>query len=642
MSIAAVTPGGPTAVPKQLLTTKCRYFGPAPADTVATMFPRTSALLCATLCCAIASCYTPKIADGLPCTASSTCPEGQVCDVDLQICEARPASIWKLDSAKDFEAAGAVIEGTVDPDGAISAPRYLSGAVRISAANRSNASNVRTAGWEEITRAPSGTGYVRSLFQTWADDKPSGVGLTKTENITIWIEGELFLEAGDWQFRLFADDEGFVDLSPPGGSFARLVEATYMGSATVPYTAAKTGWYPFRGAVKDLTQGMFFLFEAGRGAEMPRQISPERMRVSVGAQHGVTLESFGRGYLLSPRAATLAAQLGGEFGAGVPPDLGLLNADDWSLRYSGQFFVDKAQTLQLSVTSQGGHRVWMDRQLLSDRLGASAVEIQTPAIDLGIGWHDVVIELMKQAPGTGQLQLRVIQGDPTLFARERLRPVEGALRVIGAENTSSSALPANATVSPTLVLGSSALGTVRAVNLSYTATGALADLSVQVDTPSITIPVRASGSLTGARIVDYLTIVTTPTPIMLSTWRVIARNGGATAGTFGPVAVAVEYEGSTAQTGDAFRYTSAVHELEPGAEIRSVRWGTQPSNSPLRVSVRTCATATCADGTWIDVASSGSTPAIEAGAFAQLRVEAATSQASPVRLEFVEIRSRQP
>jgi hypothetical protein len=606
------------------------------------MYPRTFAVACVAGLALAGGCYRPEPSEGLPCTASSQCPGGQLCSLDFQICERSSAEMWRLDSAADF-AAGKEVGGTVDPDGALSAQRYLYGAVKISAANQLNVPSVRTASWEDITRTSSGTGYLRSVFQPWMNGAPAGVGLDRADGITLWIEGELYLEAGNWQVQLFADDEGLLDIGPPGGTMARLTEATYQGASTVPWVAATTGWYPFRAALTDRNEGLFFLLQAGRQGDAIRQIPADRLRVAVGRQRGVSLESFAGGYVLSRRAVTLAPSVLGVFGDTPPPDLGLTLPNEWSLRYAGQFFVAQAEQAQLSIDSQGGHRLWIDRDLVSNRLGTAAVTAQISPINLRPGWHDLVAEVMKQGPGEGHLQLSVLRGDPDLLAEDRLRPVEGAIHLVGVDATDTLALAAGATV--TLALNLVATGAaavtapIRAISVGYTASGPLPSISLQLETPGGSIPLRAVGSLTGATVVDYVTTVPVALTTSLSGWKLVVRNTGAVAGTVGPVAMTVEYERPTA-VGNTFRYTSSVHELKTAAPISSVRWITQPRNSPLHVEVRTCATSTCDDGQWVDVASVGDAPAAPVNPYVQLRVDGTMADTSSFRLDAIEVRTQ--
>jgi hypothetical protein len=606
------------------------------------MYPRTVVVACVAFVASTSGCYHPQPAEGLPCSESSQCPSGQTCNLDYQLCESASAETWRLDSATEF-ATGHEIVGTIDPDGALSAQRYLYGAVKLSAANQLNVPSVRTAAWADITRASSGSGYLRSVFQAWMNGAPAGVGLNRADDITLWIEGELYLEAGGWQLRLFADDEGFLDLGPPGGPLTRLTESTYLSASTVPFVASTTGWYPFRAALTDQNEGLFFLLEAGRQGDVIRQIPPDRLRVGVGNERGVALESFGAGYLLSRRAVTRSPTIGRGFGAAAPPDLGLTLPNDWSLRYAGQFFVAEAAQAQLKIDSQGGHRLWIDRDLVSNRLGPSAVTAQTSPINLSAGWHDLVAEVMKQAPGDGRLQLSVLQGGPDLLSQDRLRPVEGTLHLAGAESRETVALAANGTVAVPLTLlaaGSAEVtAPIRAISVGYTATGPLPSFSLQLETPGGSIPLRAAGALTGTTVVDYVATVPAALTTSLSGWKLVARNGGATAGTFGPVAVSVEHESPTAP-GTSFRYTSSIHELRAAAPISSVRWITQPRDAPLHVEVRTCATMSCDDGEWVDVASVGDAPAVPTRPFVQLRVDGAMTDTSSFRLTSIEVRAQ--
>jgi hypothetical protein len=585
------------------------------------------------LVCLVA-CYQPEPNAGLPCSDDQRCPQGQVCNLRAQVCERPADDVWRFDSAAEF-AAGGQLQGTLDPDGAVSAQRYLTGALRMRGANRLNAVDTRTAEWTKVSAAPDGTGFVRSIYQMWQDGIPPGAGVERADDFTVWFDGELFLEQGDWQLRLHCDDEGFLDLAPPGGAFARVVDSTYLAAVTVTFKAPVTGWYAMRGAVKDQTQFAHYLLEAGR--DHPRRIEPERMRVAIGELRGVLVEGFDEPFLLAPRAVKLVSDVGGDLGTSPPADLGLGADAQWSLRYAGMFYVDGDQRVRLGVSSQGGHRLWIDRQLISDALGAATADATTEPIPLARGWHELVAEVSHRAAAAGGLALRVVDGDPRLLDRERMIPAEGALRLLGRSSTDTLPLPANGAARVALPMVGAASVALRAVNARYLATGALAELLVRVDMPTGPLVLRPAGALSGTTIEDYATSVPSAISTPLTGWAMLGRNNGATAGTFGPVALSVEYEGIDQSTGDAFSFVSDSRELPPELEVGAVHWTTEPAGAPVRVSLRSCGDAHCADEAWVDVVAPGDRPTLDVRPFVQVRVEAAMSQGKPIRLDSLEV-----
>ncbi|MEZ4362157.1 MAG: hypothetical protein R3B48_18355 [Kofleriaceae bacterium] len=579
------------------------------------------------------ACYEPHAPTGLPCSAAMQCPDDQVCNLELQTCELPPDALWRLDTVDEL-ATGEILHGTLDPDGAISAPRYLTGAVRARGANRLTVPNTRTARWQDVTADPDGEGFVRSVFQPWAAGTPQGVGLTQPDRITVWFEGEIFFDEGDWQVRLLADDEGFAELAPPGGEYARVVEATYEGAITVVFHAPVTGWYAFRGAVKDNSEGMYYLLEAGR--DVPRRIPPERLRVAVGSHRGALLEGFASEYLLDPRAVKLSKTIGGSFGITAPLDLGIPTDQEWSVRYASEFYAAKDQTLSLALSSTDGHRLWIDRKLVSDQLTTPGAGVDTAPIALARGWHGVVAELSKRGDDPSTLSMSVVEGDPLLFDPQNLIPAEGAMRLVNAAATGVLTLPAMGTARANLVIGSSSTGTLRAVNTRYKATGALPDVSVQFVTPTSTMTLRATGALQGTEIEDRLTVLPTFSA-PLTTWSLLARNTGATAGTFGVVRLSAEYESVNDWVGDLITYVTPLRAVDPSLDVAAIRWTTDPPKAPVKVSARSCKDNTCGDAVWVDVDRSGSKPTLEPGAFLQIRVEAAVSEAAPLRLDAIEV-----
>jgi hypothetical protein len=331
------------------------------------------------------------------------------------------------------------------------------------------------------------------------------------------------------------------------------------------------------------------------------------------------------------------SDVGGNFGTGAPADLGLDPDEQWSLRYAGMFYVDGDQAMRLGVSSQGGHRLWIDRQLVSDALGAATVDTTIDSIPLARGWHELVAEVSHRAAAAGGLALRVVDGDPSLLDRERMIPAEGALRLLSRSSTDTLPLPANGAARVALPMVGAASVALRAVNARYLATGALAELLVRVDMPTGSLVLRPAGALSGTTIEDYVTSVPSAISTPLTGWSVLARNNGATAGTFGPVALSAEYEGIDQSTGDAFAFVSDSRELSPELAVGAVRWTTEPARAPVRVSLRSCADASCADEAWVDVAASGDKPTLGDGPFVQVRVEAAMSQGKPIRLDSLEV-----
>src|SRR6185503_18962925 len=73
-----------------------------------------------------------------------------------------------------------------------------------------------------------------------------GIPGPQPTTVTIWFEGEVWLEAGLAQrFELIAEGIAFIDLAVPGStSYIRI--ATTENGLTVPVATPTTGWYPIR------------------------------------------------------------------------------------------------------------------------------------------------------------------------------------------------------------------------------------------------------------------------------------------------------------------------------------------------------------------------------------------------------------
>jgi hypothetical protein len=66
--------------------------------------------------------------------------------------------------------------------------------------------------------------------------------------------------------------------------------------------------------------------------------------------------------------------------------------DGWSVRWTGEVRIDKAGDHTLTVTSDGGARLWVDGQLVVDAWAAHAVRDDAKQLTLSAGRHDIRME----------------------------------------------------------------------------------------------------------------------------------------------------------------------------------------------------------------------------------------------------------
>ena len=172
---------------------------------------RTGLALCALG--ALTGCFDPQPPQGLPCTDDHRCPDGQTCDLATNVCGVPTAgATWRDDSAADFAQPGAVlVDAVVEASGAVGPRPYLTGAWRTVGIPGARFASADAATWAAIAGAPTaGRGFMHLAgFDVWTD-APRGVDLTATNDVTVAFEGEIYLEAGSWQFYLWGDDVAFV------------------------------------------------------------------------------------------------------------------------------------------------------------------------------------------------------------------------------------------------------------------------------------------------------------------------------------------------------------------------------------------------------------------------------------------------
>ena len=593
---------------------------------------------------AAAGCFDPQPPQGLPCTPDHRCPDGQTCDLATNVC-GPPTSgqAWRDDTAADFAQPGAVLEdAVVEAPGAVAPTPYLTGAWRTTGFPGARFTTADAATWAAVAGAPpAGTGFVHVAgFDVWTE-APRGVDLTATDDVTVAFTGEIYLEAGSWQFALYADDVAFVELDS-GGGFAPLVVATANDGGGAQRAIAADGWYPIRGAVADVDGPMeVYLQAGGPDGDDPTWIPPERMRVRVDELAGLVVDGFDDPFSHVPTGSELrTAPLGAMT---FDDDLGVGDGS-WSLRYGGQVRIDVAGSYALHLDTIDGHRLWVDGALVLDELGWDASATTTAGIDLDVGWHDVVIELMWSDQVPPRLALTVAAGPELVgqgFPLDRTRPVVG--RGVRWANDSCWYVraPDQGSVTCDAWIGLPPGATPLAVGAAFEVDHpVLASVAVALTTPDDTVLALAdAGDLTGAGTEGWAEDIGLDHGVS-GRWQL--RMTDATldmmVGDLNLLDVTVDYRGGAAPFPTVARYTSAVKDLGDVAALGTMRWGVrQGAATDAMVRLRTGDTAAaCAAAAWTDVAPD-TTPAVAAARFAQYQVEVHGDGDVPTALDWIEL-----
>jgi len=579
-----------------------------------------------------------------------------VCDTLANVCVLDSTlETWRDDSAMDFmTSADTVVDATIEAAGAIGPAAYfVEGIATLGIPELAiGAGNESSVSWDAIAaHSTTGRGFYRSFHLAYpAGFSPPGTGLMLTSNFTIRIEGEVYLYAGGSSIELTADDRGFFDLVDPGtGSYFRVVSnASASGlPSTGVVTVAADGWYGFRGAFEQEGDATGYHIRIADPGGSLSDVPPTRLRIRADALTGLAIDGFGLAFLAGPMGTSLATtSLANQEYVVYPPDVGDLGFGSWSARWAGQVLVTNRGHYAFQLDTRGGHRMWIDSIPLAGTNDATEPQLTTtPPLDLEPGWHDIVVDTMRQGATEEDSYFRLtIASGPefvgAFFPLDRLRPVIGrGVRWASPESTSSVAIPDGGTIAKALnVQIPSDDGMAMIVDFWWSINHtALSTVGMTLTRPpATTIPFGAltgTGFATGRR--HYESI-----PAQ-GTWT-FGVSDNTTDGMTGSILaerVAVTYKGGTAPCAPRATYTSRIRNLGPALAIGGVRWQTRQERDGglVRVSVRTCDTEACANEVWHAVEQSGDSAGVPARPFLQYMVEITTNGDVPTALEWIEI-----
>lgn len=598
---------------------------------------------------ALAGCYQPDVALGIPCSDTGQCPDGQECDPIAQVCTLPTEQlIWRDDTAADFAQPDAVYQDAiVEAAGFVGPTPYLTGSVRLAGIGTDLLGGApASVTWEQLAAATvAGRGFDRTLDLNYFAGAPRGVGLTADDNVTVLVETEIELDAaGDWRLRLIANDSGFIDIAPPGGDFTRLVSDLDIGTVGT-VSVATAGWYRVRGAFSDAGGNLSFDLEIDPpgGSSSFVSIPLDKLRAPVGDLVGFHVDGFDEVDLLQPRGAALTTDtVGASLFTSNAYELPI-GAGSYTLRWAGQVLIDVDGQYAFRLDSSQGHRAWLDGLEIANDFGSSsAVTVTTPA-RLDPGWHDLVIDVEKvSGSADGRLALTVASGP--MWAGEALpldhvRPAVGrAQRWVGDFSSSTQAIPDAGTTAKTVSFGLPSGITPIDIEAGYVIDHPLLDsVGVVLDPVNGSdVTLASPGALTGGGTVFRHASI--PTSRLGTSWAFEATDGvtDTMTGAIELGAITVRYSGGMAPFPTTFRYESAVRDLGDVVGMGPLTWGLR-QGSAATVRFRTCdQAAACASEAWVDVAS-GETPNVPPRRFAQYSVAIGTDGDVPTALDWIEV-----
>ena len=582
-----------------------------------------------------------------------------MCDLTLRECVPDSSlDTWRDDTAADFGDPSAVLESaTVEANGAIGpAPYFIGVSITGIDALAIGEGEEDTITWAEITSTPT-TGrraFAHDVDVDFGDDPPLHIGLDGTVDITALVEGEIYLDAGVVELELDVNDQGVFELADAAGVFSHVVGADSGGNQSGTVQIAAAGWYPFRGAVSSDMGDFYWSIDVGYDGDNPSGVPRDRLRTRVDGADGVLLDGFYDSWLLNPGATALSrdglADL--DFGDDPPPDLGPLGAV-WAARWSGQFLVAQGGEFTFDLDTRGGHRMWIDGQMVADDFATSPATTVTEPMTLDAGWHDLVLDVQKMSGTTAWTRLTVASG-PELagefFPVERTRPVLGrgarySYAVNGASLAIADAPGAGAVKSTGPYRPAGATPLINDVTYQFThplqssVSGTLREPSGQV------ITLFAAGALTGMG--PHSNHLQYDNPVGTTQWQTTFTDTlmDMVVGTSDYLRVALTYAGGEPPFPTRAVYTSRIRDLGPAVAITGVRWQARQerAETPVRVRVRSCDDPTaCAAEPWADVARSGDVAGVMARRYLQYQVEITTNGDVPTALDWIELDYRLP
>lgn len=576
-------------------------------------------------------------------------PDATPIDVD-----ASPSSgFFVHDEAEDF-AAGTLTEAVVDARGAITPVAYHTGGLRVVAADGQFFTDGTTALWADVeAMTMTGRGSVaRALAADYVAGTPQGVGLASPDNWTMAYDGEIYLDAGAWTFYLLADDHAFLDLASPGtASFTRVASANWSTEATAAYTVVAAGWHPIRIAHAEQAGNALLRVEAAAPGGARAPLSRHRLRFRADALRGLTVTAYDDARLLGPHAASLhdSGLVDVDWGDGAPADLGLADADWFSVRWAGQLWIEVAGDYAFRYVSDDGQRLWIDGQPVFADWDDTVHDNVSVAVPLARGWHAVVAD-HSEASGGARASLTINSGPEgagSPLALDRLRPVVArSERVDGGLDRTDRAIPDLGSVDVPIVVDAPIGAVVRGIDVSWTFTHTYwGDLEVRVIPPDGTAVVLrddAGGSTSGTT-TDRVFSTAVDGVAARGAWIVrITDDASVDTGTLLDVQLTVHYDGGEPPVPALATFDSAVVDL--GADVTGyelLTWDQLvPGGAGVLVRARAGDTeADCLAAAWSlpMVNPGGSVPDVTARRYFQYRIELTSTGDAGAAVDWVRL-----
>jgi subtilisin-like proprotein convertase family protein len=503
-------------------------------------------------------------------------------------------------------------------------------------------------GWSKVgSVSPNGAGLWRGESFT-TGDKLDYLGVANDQTGTLWLEGEVWLDASSGEvFGLTADDVAFVDLAHPGTStFARAIENT---EASKSVDTPESGWYPIRigFANGDGSYGFNFTHSEMGSAQAPWP--RDRLRARTSEVAGTMRTVFGHRMLggglgvQQPVVHVEAGTLLASTTFGTPLQGAPASNDLWSARYVGQIYIDQPGMYGLRVDSDDGNRVRLDAG--HDETGWSfngRPGNSTAMAQLSQGWSDLSVDY-DQVGGGRSLHVQLQRPDKSMVevSPDHLRPVESSDdRLVSTSDDTTHTITDNGGSTNPGVATFNVAGyqgeTIGSIDVTFFVTSPHSDqLRADLETPGGTrVPIRGHAPIDGNQGAQttILSTAADATATLLNgpakgAWKLDVFDddpgGGGGNSTLLGAKLTLHTKGGPDKIARSAQWKSAVIDATSNVfVVDSVAWKERvPAGASVEVHVAACQQADCSDATFSPPVTKAMQFAVTPARYLQLRVD---------------------
>lgn len=470
--------------------------------------------------------------------------------------------------------------------GAIEPVAYYAGGLLVRASDDGTFTNPTAATWNDVaamtftdTRA-----VMHGVRAGWGSGVPTGVGLGDGDNLTITLEGEIYLSSGAWTFYAAVDDHLFMDIAQPVSTiYTRVISASVGAEESAVFNATSDGWYPVRIAMSEIGGGASLSLQySGPGVPTRADITRHRLRFRADAIAGMTLSAFDDSRMLGDRALTIDATSPAnvDWLDGNPLDLALTGSDTFATRWAGQLRIDEPGDYTFRYITDDGQRLWVDGVRVLDDWDDTSHDNSATPISLEPGWHDLTID-HTESTGAARAVLTMASngGAAEPLQPSNLRPVVNRRERYdtGVDRTDRS-IPDNGTTTASIAIDAPAGAKVRGLEVSYSFTHTYhGDLELRLRAPdgSVTVLRDSVGGNANGAVTERLHVTALDDASAAGTWQLEARDTTSLdTGTLSDFQLTVHHRAGEDSVPRTASYISNVKDLGPamtGYEMLS--WG---------------------------------------------------------------------